>query len=118
MNEMGLAGLGVMGKSLARNLLRNGYRLSLFNRHLPGKEENIAEKFIKEFHLDAQGFDQVNAFIYSLQKPRKIILMVEAGAPIDDLLQSMGPHIESGGLNVDGGKSHFKITARRQKNFL
>ncbi len=116
MNEIGLAGLGVMGKSLARNFLRNGYRLSLFNRHLPGKEENIAKKLIKEFNLDAEGFDQVGAFIHSLQKPRKIILMVEAGAPIDDLLQSMMPYLESGDMIVDGGNSNYKDTARRQLN--
>ena len=114
MSEIGLAGLGVMGKSLSRNLHGRGFSLSVYNRHLPGKEEDVAVQFIKEYQLaNVEGYDDIKAFIHSLKRPRKIVLMVEAGQAVDSMLKVMLPHLEIGDVVVDGGNSHFKDTVRR-----
>ena len=84
-SEIGVFGLGVMGKSLSRNLARKGFRVSLFNRHVDGVEENVAVSFKHKYDelKDALPFDQAKTFIESLEPPRKIILMVNAGPTID-----------------------------------
>lgn len=73
LSEFGLAGLGVMGKSLARNLGAHGLKLSLFNQHVAGKEENVALNSIAQFEelRSAKGFDLIEPFVQSLSKPRK-----------------------------------------------
>ncbi|MEM8907042.1 MAG: gluconokinase, GntK/IdnK-type, partial [Bacteroidota bacterium] len=77
----GLIGLGVMGKSLSRNLANHGFRLALYNRHLPPTEDKVAERFIEQHRelQTAQGFDDLEAFVQALEKPRKVFLMVPAG---------------------------------------
>lgn len=113
--ELGLFGLGVMGKSLSRNLANNGFTISLFNRHVFGKEENIAEDFKKEFpELSASlPFDNVSAFVNSLQKPRKIILMVNAGPTVDLVIEELLQHLSEGDILIDAGNSNYHKTKER-----
>ena len=112
--EIGLFGLGVMGKSLSRNLARNGFKISLYNRHVDGKEENIAKYFQQEHSelKNALPFDDLKAFVESLERPRKIILMVYAGS-IDAVLDNLSDVLETGDIVIDGGNSHFEATNRR-----
>lgn len=112
--EFGVFGLGVMGKSLSRNLARNGFKISLFNRHVDGKEENIAVSFQQEYPEleDALPFDDLKAFIQSMERPRKIILMVYAGS-VDAVLKSLSEVLAEGDIIIDGGNSHFSETNRR-----
>ena len=93
LSELGIIGLGIMGKSLAMNFAAQSISISIFNRHLAGKEENIAFDLIKDNPIlkDAKPFDQLAAFVQSLALPRKIILMVNAGKPVDELIDALQP---------------------------
>lgn len=113
--EIGVIGMGVMGKSLSRNLARNGFKIALYNRHIEGKEENIAIDFVKSYPElnQATGFDDMQQFIQSLKAPRKIILMVNAGPAVDAVLNDLIENLSKGDIVVDAGNSHFKETNRR-----
>ena len=112
--EIGLIGLGVMGKSLSRNLAQKGFKVALFNRHVEGKEENVAVDFqIAHPELNsAFPFDNLRKFVQSLETPRKIILMVNAGQ-VDFVLNDLKPVLEAGDIVIDGGNSHFEDTKER-----
>ncbi|GAC1588373.1 MAG: NADP-dependent phosphogluconate dehydrogenase [Hymenobacter sp.] len=115
--EFGLIGLGVMGKSLALNLAENGVRLALYNRHVPGKEEDVARRVATENaevgHL--VGFDDLPAFVGALARPRKIMLMVTAGAAVDAQIADLLPLLDPGDVLIDGGNSHYRDTMRRAR---
>ena len=112
--EFGVLGLGVMGNSLALNLAEKGIRVAVYNRHVPGKEEDIANKMIAEnpSFPTLTGFDKLEEFIQALEKPRKILLMIYAGAVDEQLHQLMGM-LEPGDVVIDGGNSHYKDTIHR-----
>lgn len=115
--EFGLIGLGVMGKSLALNLTEKGVRMALYNRHVPGKEEGVAQQVAAEnAGLGAlAGFDDLPAFVAALARPRKILLMVTAGAAVDAQLAELQPLLAPGDVLIDGGNSHYHDTARRTR---
>lgn len=114
-SQLGLIGLGVMGKSLARNFSRNGVSMSLYNRHVDKKEENVAVDFISTFPelATSQGFDTMKEFIDSLELPRAIFLMVNAGPAVDAVITSILPYLSKGDVIMDGGNSHYLDTERR-----
>ena len=114
-SEIGVIGMGVMGKSLSRNLAGRGHRLAIYNRHVDGKEENIAVDFKDAFsELDqALPFDDLKAFVQSIERPRKIILMVNAGPAVDAVLNDLSEVLLAGDIVIDGGNSHFEETKRR-----
>ncbi|SIT79747.1 NADP-dependent phosphogluconate dehydrogenase [Pontibacter indicus] len=113
-SEFGVIGLGVMGKSLALNLANRGVRVAIYNRHVPGSEEGIAARVISENPSlsKLKGFDQLEEFVQSLEKPRKILLMIYAGA-LDAQLEALIPLLEPSDVVIDGGNSYYKDTARR-----
>ncbi len=114
-SEFGIIGLGVMGKSLARNLASHNFTLSMFNRHVAKLEENIAEDFKNE-HSELSktlAFDDLTKFVNSLQSPRKIMLMVNAGKPVDAVVKSLIPLLSKDDVIIDGGNSHYKKTQER-----
>lgn len=115
-SEIGLIGLGVMGKSLALNMARNGIALSVFNRHVEGKEELVAERFVNTHanSFSMAGFDDIRQFVDSLRVPRNIFLMVNAGDAVDKVIEALLPFLESDDLIIDGGNSHYKDTHRRE----
>ena len=114
-SEFGLFGLGVMGKSLSRNLANNGFRISIFNRHVDGVEENVAKDFKAQFPelSNASAFDDISSFVNSLQQPRKIMLMVNAGKAIDHVIEDLLPHLSENDVLIDGGNSNYKKTKER-----
>lgn len=114
LSEFGLIGLGVMGKSLALNLAGKSTPISIYNRHVPGMEENIAQNILRENPslTNMAGFDDLQEFIASLQRPRKILLMIYAGA-IDSQIEELTPLLETGDVLIDGGNSFYKDTSRR-----
>lgn len=114
-SEFGLIGLGVMGKSLCRNFAQNGFRLSTFNRHVEGKEENVAKIFKSQYKelSNTNPFDQLEPFVSSLQTPRKIMLMVNAGKTIDIVIEELLPFLEKGDILIDGGNSNYNKTRER-----
>ena len=81
-NNIGVIGLGVMGKSLALNIIDKGYKVAGYNRS-PEKTRKIIKENIPNF----DGYENIKDFVSSLQLPRKIILMVPAGKPVDDLIE-------------------------------
>ena len=114
-SEFGLLGLGVMGKSLCRNLANNGFNISMFNRHVDGIEENVAKDFKNEFSelSSAQSFDDLKMFVESIQSPRKIMLMVNAGKTVDVVINALLPHLIDGDIIIDGGNSNYNKTKER-----
>ncbi len=118
LKDFGLVGLGVMGKSLCLNLAERGFSLALFNRHIPSKEENIAVNFVNtEVILSScSGYDILEKFVNDLQRPRKIMLMVNAGRPVDEVIEQLKPLLQEGDCIIDGGNSHYEDTRRRSED--
>ncbi len=114
-SEFGLLGLGVMGKSLCRNLANKGFKISMFNRHVEGLEEHVASDFKNEHEelASAQPFDDLNAFVDSIQTPKKIMLMVNAGKTVDIVINDLLPHLSKGDIIIDGGNSNYNKTKDR-----
>lgn len=110
--QLGLLGLGVMGKSLALNFLEKGIHLSVYNRQVPGLEVDLAQHFVIE-NPEATGFDDMQAFVASLEVPRKVFLMVNAGKAVDSVIEQLLPYLQAGDIVMDGGNSHFIDTQRR-----
>jgi 6-phosphogluconate dehydrogenase len=109
--DIGVVGLAVMGSNLARNFARHGHTVALFNR-TPGRTEELMAQHGSEgaFVPSVELAD----FVASLKRPRRIILMVKAGAATDATIDSLVPHLEPGDIIVDGGNSHFPDTIRRE----
>jgi 6-phosphogluconate dehydrogenase len=116
-SEFGLFGLGVMGKSLSRNLAKNGFHISIFNRHVDNVEENVAVNFKNEHPelSNALPFDNIEEFVNSIQAPRKIMLMVNAGKTIDYVINDLLPYLSEGDTLIDGGNSNYKNTKERSE---
>jgi 6-phosphogluconate dehydrogenase len=114
-SSFGIIGLGVMGKSLARNFASKGISLSLYNRFVKDKEENVAANFIAahEELITARGFEDLSSFVQSLEKPAKILLMIQAGEATDTLLSELQPLLAGSDIIIDGGNTHYKDTERR-----
>jgi len=115
LSEVGLVGLGVMGTSLARNIANNGFRLSLYNRRVEGKEEKIALKAIAKFSEleNARGFENLKDFVKSIERPRKIVLMITAGRAVDSFINDIRRWLDPGDILVDGGNTFYKDTDAR-----
>ncbi len=118
-SEFGIIGLGVMGKSLSRNFASKGFVISIYNRHAKGLEENVALSFKKEFSelSNSMPFDKLQDFVNSLQQPRKIMLMVNAGETVDIVIEQLVHYLSENDTVIDGGNSHYNDTQRRV-NFL
>ena len=108
--DIGLIGLAVMGENLVMNMERNGFTVSVFNR-TTSKVTDFVEGRAKG--LNIIGTYSVEELVASLKKPRKVMLMVKAGAPVDAFIETLIPHLEEGDIIIDGGNSHFPDTARR-----
>lgn len=107
-----MIGLAVMGKNLALNIESRGYSVSVFNRS-PEKTEDFLKKEAEGKNV--VGTFSVEEFVNSLEKPRKILLMVKAGPATDATIESLKPHLEKGDILIDGGNTYFKDTIRRNK---
>ena len=108
--QFGLIGLAVMGENLVLNIERNGYTVAVFNR-TTAKTERFAEGGAKGKNIIP--CRTIEEFAASLEKPRKIIIMVKAGSPVDDMIELVKPHLDKGAILIDGGNSHFPDTERR-----
>ena len=118
--EIGLMGLGVMGKALTQNFVRNGISVSVYNRELKGVEESAAKNFVESLPLlkDTQAFSNYPSFIDSLQSPRKIFLMIEAGEATNTVLDELAVLLEKGDVLVDLGNTFYKETETRIHDFV
>ncbi|MGY3736815.1 NADP-dependent phosphogluconate dehydrogenase [Lactococcus taiwanensis] len=107
--NFGVVGMAVMGKNLALNVESRGYTVALFNRTTSKTEEVVAEHPDKNFVLTKT----VEEFVATIEKPRRIMLMVQAGAATDATIKSLLPHLDKGDILIDGGNTHFPDTMRR-----
>ncbi|WP_146335245.1 NADP-dependent phosphogluconate dehydrogenase [Bacillus licheniformis] len=109
--QIGVVGLAVMGKNLALNIESRGFSVSVYNR-----SSEKTEEFLKEAEgKNVVGTYSIEEFVASLEKPRKILLMVKAGTPTDATIQSLLPHLEKGDILIDGGNTYYKDTQRRNR---
>jgi len=108
--DIGLIGLGVMGSSLALNMESNGFTVAVHNRTTP-QIDNLVKNRSKNNKII--GFENLKEFVNSIQKPRKIMLMVVAGSVVDDYIQKLIPLLDQGDIIIDGGNSHYPDTSRR-----
>lgn len=109
--QIGVIGLAVMGKNLAMNIESRGYTVSVFNRSKEKTDEMLAETQGKNIF----GTYTIEEFVQSLEKPRKILLMVKAGAATDATIEQLKPYLEMGDIIIDGGNTYFADTQRRNK---
>lgn len=111
--SFGIIGLGVMGKSIAKNMLSHNISLAVYNRET-AVEVNIAPKFAAG-HTEStiQGFSDLEHFVNALETPRKILLMVNAGAAVDHVIDQLLPYVSAEDILIDGGNSHYKDSERR-----
>ena len=108
--QFGLVGLAVMGQNLVLNIERNGFSVAVYNRTAARTDEFLAStgqgKRIKGCH-------SLEELVDSLERPRKVMLMVKAGEPVDAMIAQLKPLLEPGDLIIDGGNSFYKDTERR-----
>ena len=110
--DIGVMGLAVMGANLARNAGRKGFGVAVYNRHAERADALVAEHGREGRFLPSRDLAR---FVASIRKPRAIIVMVQAGKPVDDVIAELSPHLEPDDIVVDGGNSLFTDTARRSK---
>ncbi len=108
--DIGLIGLAVMGENLILNMESKGFTVACFNRTV-----SKVDDFIKGRAKDKNiiGCKSIEEFIAALKSPRKVMLMVKAGAAVDAFIEKLLPHLEDGDIIIDGGNSHFPDTIRR-----
>ena len=110
--DIGLVGLAVMGENLVLNMESRGFTVAVFNRTVD-KVDNFVNGRAKGLKIIPA--HSIPDLVASLKKPRKIMMMVKAGKPVDDFIDLLVPHLEAGDIIIDGGNSHFPDSIRRTK---
>ncbi len=110
-SDFGLIGLAVMGQNLVLNVESRGFRVSVYNRTTSKTQEFIAENKDKNLY----GAETLEDFVDSLASPRKIQIMVQAGGPVDAVIESLIPLLDQGDIIIDGGNTLYTDTVRREK---
>jgi 6-phosphogluconate dehydrogenase len=115
--DIGIIGLGVMGENLALNMESKGFTVAVHNRTVPGVEEGVVGRFLegRGGGKNFVGSDGLEDFVKSLAVPRKVMMMVTAGRPVDELIERLLPLLDKGDILIDGGNSHFADTIRRTR---
>ena len=108
--DIGLIGLAVMGQNLVLNMHDHGYRVAVFNRTLSKVDDFLAQAAKGTTII---GTHSIEEFVKKLKRPRKIMLMVKAGVPVDEFIEILLPLLEEGDIIIDGGNSLFTDTIRR-----
>ncbi|MBC8190249.1 MAG: NADP-dependent phosphogluconate dehydrogenase [Puniceicoccaceae bacterium] len=112
-SEIGLIGLAVMGQNLALNVADHGFKISVYNRTTSKMEEFVAAHPNTPGGLVGQA--ELKDFVASLKRPRKIIILVQAGGATDKVIESLVPLLEEGDIIIDGGNAKWDDTIRREK---
>jgi len=110
-SDIGLIGLAVMGENLVLNMENKGFRVSVYNRTGDVTKNLISGRASGKRIV---GFESLKELVESLKSPRKIMLMVRAGAVVDTVIEQLLPHMELGDIIIDGGNSHYKDSERRE----
>jgi 6-phosphogluconate dehydrogenase len=110
--DIGLIGLAVMGENLVLNMESHGFTVSVFNRTTSKVDAFINGRGKGKNFIGCYSIEEL---VHSLKTPRKVMLLVKAGRPVDDFIEMIMPYIEPGDIIIDGGNSHFPDTIRRTK---
>ncbi|MGP9017200.1 NADP-dependent phosphogluconate dehydrogenase [Streptomyces sp. BR1] len=110
--QIGVTGLAVMGRNLARNFARNGLTVAVHNR-TAAKTRALVEEFGDEgAFVPAESAEE---FVAALERPRRLVIMVKAGEPTDAVIEEFAPLLDEGDVIIDGGNAHFEDTRRRER---
>jgi 6-phosphogluconate dehydrogenase len=111
--DIGLIGLAVMGENLVLNMASHGFRVAVFNRTTSKVDAFLAGRARGKPIVGAHSLSEL---VGTLARPRKIMIMVKAGAPVDEVIDELVPLLETGDILIDGGNSHFPDTTRRTRD--
>ena len=113
MNDIGVIGLSVMGLNLALNMADKGYKVSIYNR-----TSSVVDEVMRDHgHENFTPTCNLEDFVKSLERPRRVFLMIKSGKPIDMVIDQLIGLLDEGDIIIDGGNSYFKDTIRRS-NYL
>ena len=110
--DIGLIGLAVMGENLVLNMESKGFTVAVFNRTVEKVDHFISGRGAGKNFIGAHSIEEL---CNSLERPRKVMMLVKAGKAVDDFIDLLIPHLEEGDIIIDGGNSHFPDTIRRTK---
>ncbi len=108
--DIGLIGLAVMGENLVLNMESKGFTVAVFNRTVEKVDKFIAGRGAGKNFIGCQSIEELCA---NLERPRKVMMLVKAGAPVDAFIEQVVPFLEEGDIIIDGGNSHYPDTIRR-----
>ncbi|MCA8988803.1 MAG: NADP-dependent phosphogluconate dehydrogenase, partial [Planctomycetaceae bacterium] len=121
-HDIGLIGLAVMGQNLVLNMANNGFSVGVYNRTtattdefvggLPDRPQDVVHAGTAD---RIAGYHTIEEFVANLKTPRRVMIMVKAGAPVDAVIDQIKPHLEKGDILIDGGNSEYSDTNRRDK---
>lgn len=110
--DIGLIGLAVMGENLVLNMADKGYTVAVYNRTVEKVKKFIEGRGKGKNFI---GANSIESFVKSIERPRKVMMLIKAGQPVDDFIEKLLPYLEKGDIIIDGGNSHFPDTIRRTK---
>ncbi len=110
--DIGLIGLAVMGENLVLNMESKGFTVAVYNRSVDKVDKFITGRGAGKNFI---GCHSIAEMCQNLERPRKVMMLVKAGSPVDDFIEQIIPHLEAGDIIIDGGNSHFPDTIRRTK---
>ena len=110
LSDIGLIGLAVMGENLVLNMESKGFQVTVYNRTTQKVDDFLGSRAKGKNIVGAHSIEEL---VKSLERPRKIMIMVKAGAAVDDMINTLIPHLEKGDIIIDGGNTHFPDTNRR-----
>src|SRR5579884_1247007 len=110
--DIGLIGLAVMGQNLVLNMNDHGFRVAVFNRTISKVDDFLANE---AKGTQIVGAHSIQELVAALKKPRRVMLMVKAGPTVDEVIETLTPHLEKGDIIIDGGNSHYPDTTRRTR---
>src|SRR5437762_81806 len=108
--EFGVIGLGVMGQNLALNIEDHGQSVAVWNLEPEWVDRFVASNGARQII----GTKTLHDFVHSLARPRRVLMMIKAGEPVDEMLRKLAPFLGPGDIVIDGGNSFFKDTQRRE----
>jgi 6-phosphogluconate dehydrogenase len=110
--DIGLIGLAVMGENLVLNMESKGFTVAVYNRSVDKVDKFMSGRGAGKNFI---GCHSIAEMCQNLERPRKVMMLVKAGSPVDDFIEQIIPHLEAGDIIIDGGNSHFPDTIRRTK---
>ncbi len=110
--DIGLIGLAVMGENLVLNMESHGFTVAVYNRTTSKVDDFVNGRGADKNIIGTHSLEELCA---NLERPRRVMIMVKAGAPVDRVIESLLPHLDEGDIIIDGGNSHFPDSIRRTR---